>query len=152
MKKAALFIVLNLVLFACNETGKEKAKDVLPILNSVDNAPETAAEYCYRNVGKPIKVETGTLRDTTWLQIHVDKGNKATGDFNWLPAEKDAMKGTFSGAKQGDHIKAVYSYIQEGMPATQPVEIFLTEKYARVFLNKDKEDEVMFEIQKANCP
>lgn len=151
MKISILCLSIGLLFISCNEENKEKAKEAMPILNAVDQ-PDIAAEMCYLTTGKPIETEMGTLRDSIKLELQVDEKDKVTGAFSWLPAEKDAMKGTLTGAKNGSFIKAAYTYMQEGTPATQPVLIKLSENVATVILNEGKEDEVTFKVNKTNCP
>ncbi|HXI00616.1 MAG TPA: hypothetical protein VNI52_10120 [Sphingobacteriaceae bacterium] len=63
-------------------------------------------------------------QDTTTLRL-VMEGNKVSGDFNHIPSEKDSRKGSISGVRNGDIIKAVWNFMQEGITDTLSVEFKL---------------------------
>lgn len=65
-------------------------------------------------------------QDTSYIRIVLD-ADKITGDFLDMPYEKDSRKGTISGVKDGNFIKAKWSFIQEGMQDTLPVEFQIKE-------------------------
>jgi len=56
------------------------------------------------------------------LDIRMDVlGELVNGVYNWLPQEKDAMTGTFTGTLENGLVTALYSYTAEGMTARQEV-------------------------------
>lgn len=74
---------------------------------TTNNTPTTSAMCFERGEGK-------NNIDSTYVQLLV-KGNKVTGEMNWLPFEKDARKGLLTGTQKGDTIRAVWTFKQEGM-------------------------------------
>ena len=63
-------------------------------------------------------------RDTSYAQMVIN-GQKITGVLATFPYEKDSRVGTIFGTKEGDLIKAVWIYMQEGIPDTLDVEFKL---------------------------
>jgi hypothetical protein len=51
--------------------------------------------------------------DSTSLNIHI-QDTLITGEFNYIPYEKDAAIGTISGVIKDSIIECVYTYSQEG--------------------------------------
>jgi hypothetical protein len=67
-------------------------------------------------------------RDTLFVQLHVQKG-KVSGQMMDMLFEKDSRKGTIIGTMNDDNtIKAVWSYMQEGVTDTMAVAFILTQK------------------------
>ncbi|GGH02252.1 hypothetical protein [Mucilaginibacter phyllosphaerae] len=48
----------------------------------------------------------------------VIKAGKVSGEMQWIPKEKDARKGTLEGVLNGNDIKAVWKFMQEGTTDT----------------------------------
>lgn len=90
------------------------------------NIPET---LCFRN--EIAFKDNGAMKDVLELQLSI-AGEKVTGVYNWLPAEKDQRKGTLTGTIVDKTISADYRFMQEGIKSTVPVQITLTEKEAMV--------------------
>lgn len=55
--------------------------------------------------------------DTTGIEL-VIKGDTVHGEMHWLPFQKDIRKGILSGIKNGDVIKAMWTFKQEGTTDT----------------------------------
>ena len=88
------------------------------ILANQADAPMVNMQYCfYHTDGK----QAG---DTTMVNMLIN-GNKVTGKMSWLPKEKDARKGTITGTLNGNAIKAVWTFAQEGSKDTMSVEFQL---------------------------
>jgi hypothetical protein len=83
------------------------------------NTPAQNMEYCF------IHTDGANAQDTTVVHLVIN-ANKVSGDMSWLPKEKDIRKGTLSGMLNGDKIKAVWSFMQEGMKDTLAVEFKLS--------------------------
>jgi hypothetical protein len=62
-------------------------------------------------------------RDSTTLKLRM-RGS-VEGEFNWIPAEKDARRGTIVARISGDMIKGTWTFMQEGMKDSLPVEFRL---------------------------
>jgi len=78
------------------------------------NAPAQNMDYCF------LRTEGTSNQDTTAVHLNVNAG-KVTGEMQWLPKEKDARKGTLEGAITGNDVKAVWTFMQEGMKDTMAV-------------------------------
>jgi len=91
-------------------------KDTM-LANEAD-APMVNMQYCfYHTDGKQ-------AQDTTMVNMLIN-GGKVTGKMSWLPKEKDARKGTLTGSLNGNAIKAVWTFVQEGSKDTMSVEFQL---------------------------
>ncbi len=60
--------------------------------------------------------------DVLSLVLVVD-GDRAHGEYHWLPAEKDRREGRFEGSVAGELVTATYEYLQEGRSGTTPITI-----------------------------
>lgn len=75
------------------------------------NKAPVASSLCF------LLTEGKSNQDTTSIEL-VIKGNKVSGQMNWLPYQKDSRKGKLAGVIAGDTIKATWTFMQEGMPDT----------------------------------
>jgi hypothetical protein len=99
-----------------NADARDSHKDTV-LANAVD-APPVNMQYCFYHAD-------GTQgQDTTSVNMLIN-GDKVTGKMNWLPKEKDSRRGTISGTLQGNAIKAVWAFAQEGTKDTMTVEFQL---------------------------
>jgi hypothetical protein len=109
-------IITSIIVASCNNQGAETNHDT-----AAKSTPEKAPDsLCFR------RLEGTGNQDTTILNLFLN-GNVVTGDMNWLPKEKDSRKGTIKGSRNGDVIKALWSFMQEGMNDTLSVEFKLTQ-------------------------
>lgn len=102
---------------ANNNADTSIKKEDTAMANAPD-APTVNMDYCFYTT------EGTAAQDTTKVKLHVN-GNKVTGDMNWLPKEKDGRRGTLTGNLNGNVIKALWSYGQEGGTDTLSVEFQL---------------------------
>lgn len=111
------------MLFACNPPEA----DHTPGTASVVTAPVAASQdatlpgtMCF------LKVDG---RDTSRINLTIT-GNQVSGNYDWLPYEKDARRGTLKGTMEGSgteqKIQATWSYLQEGMSQELPFEAMVT--------------------------
>lgn len=68
--------------------------------------------------------EGASMRDSSTIQLKIT-GDSVKGTFNHIPYEKDSRKGTIEGFKTGDTIKALWSFMQEGMNDSISVEFLI---------------------------
>lgn len=87
------------------------------------------ARQCFRNE-YPFADPPGQ-KDVLVLNVDVD-GDRATGEYFWLPAFKDRRTGRFDGAVDGDTIDANYRFVQEGRTDETPISIRLSPEAATV--------------------
>jgi hypothetical protein len=130
MKKILVFL-LTVSQFSCGTREETTTTDNDSSTINIEPALEVATEvstqaidsFCYLQV-------TGiTKQDTKALKL-VIKNNDVTGELLYLPHEKDGRFGLLSGRKNGDTIKAMWQYMQEGMEDTVSVSFALTENGA----------------------
>lgn len=120
-------IISALALASCAGNGTKNGNDSLAADSSKKdtvaatklNTPAQNMEYCF------IHTDGNNAEDTTAVHLVIN-ANKVSGDMNWLPKEKDRRKGTLLGTLNGDNIKAVWSFMQEGMKDTLAVEFKLS--------------------------
>jgi hypothetical protein len=87
-------------------------------LANVANAPYINMQYCFFHTD-------GTKnKDTTKVSMLIN-GDKVNGEMSWLPKEKDSKKGLLTGTLNGNIIKAVWTFNQEGVKDTMNVEFQL---------------------------
>ena len=111
MKK---YLVISILAFAsCTGNGDKKTdtSDTIKVDTSkasTINEPQQNKEYCF------VLTEGIGNKDTTAVHLVIN-ADKLSGEMNWLPKEKDRRKGTLTGTIAGDEIRAVWSFMQEGM-------------------------------------
>ncbi|MEM1242476.1 MAG: hypothetical protein AAGI45_21815 [Cyanobacteria bacterium P01_H01_bin.26] len=79
-------------------------------------------QQCFRN--EYVFEDNPDQKDVEWLAIEID-GDRAVGEYDWLPAFKDQRTGRFEGSVDGQIVSAVYEYTQEGQSGTTPISIKL---------------------------
>jgi hypothetical protein len=123
-----------------------KKIEVTPDIHFVD-VPKTI-QLCFYQEG-PNKTLSGYY-DIAWLKINLT-GDKVTGEFRNLPAEKDRKVGTFEGSvsKVDPYIMArtadvTWSALQEGMQTKEQLRIVFGEGTANAYFGEmvDKGDGV----------
>ncbi|RYD93312.1 MAG: hypothetical protein EOP54_19415 [Sphingobacteriales bacterium] len=118
MKILSLLTVCVVALASCTSNPDATNNDSL----STDSIATDSAEN-YATTGHICFLHTdGTAaQDSTMVHLIID-GDKVTGNMTWQPKEKDRRKGTLAGTQKGNTIKAVWSFMQEGMTDTIAVE------------------------------
>ncbi|MBL4677024.1 MAG: hypothetical protein JKY70_12585 [Mucilaginibacter sp.] len=106
-------IICALALASCAGNGDKKSDTSANASADTAGKPQIQApaqdmDYCF------LRTEGTSNQDTTAIHLLL-KGGKVTGEMKWLPKEKDSRKGTLNGTITGDEIKAVWSFMQEGV-------------------------------------
>lgn len=144
-----LFPLLFLVFLACqdNKTTSEAASK-----NETEIATDTVSleKMCFLTTSGAAEIQGKIVQDSLVLKLGIE-GNKVSGVFNWIPAEKDSRRGKLLGTKKGNLIRGDYRFVQEGKEQTQPIQIELRENLAKVIINGGKEGEMRVEIEKVEC-
>ncbi|RYY34045.1 MAG: hypothetical protein EOP46_14680 [Sphingobacteriaceae bacterium] len=111
-------LICAALLSACSgskSSGEDTtAADTLAVVDTL-KADTAAGQICF------LRTEGNANQDSTKVHL-VIKDNKVTGQMQWLPAEKDSRKGELHGTQEGNTIKAVWIFMQEGMTDTLAVE------------------------------
>jgi len=106
----ALFI--SVVALACqnNSTTKKETTNNSSVAENITEPEETVLTNTYCFIASE---GDGAYQDTTAVKLVVI-GNEVTGNYNWIPAGKDAARGTLSGTINNGIITAIYDYEIEG--------------------------------------
>lgn len=116
MKKISLIILTIAFYTSCARNQIAKVDT-----NASVELEKKPTNYCFQHI------EGNKNQDTSTIQLIVN-GNEVTGNFNHIPYEKDSRKGPIKGIKDGDIIKAVWSFMQEGMNDTLSVEFQISDE------------------------
>lgn len=108
-------------------------------------------KLCFLTTSGASEIQGKIVQDSLVLNLGIE-GNKVSGIFNWIPAEKDVRRGKLLGTKKGNLISGKYSFVQEGKEQTQSIQIQLEATTAKVIINSGKEGEMLVEIEKVVCP
>ncbi|MDB5128815.1 hypothetical protein [Mucilaginibacter sp.] len=124
MKLYTIISLCTLALASCAGNGNKSADTTKTAAEDTAyasklNAPAQNMEYCF------IRTEGTSNQDTTAVHLVIN-ADKVNGEMNWIPKEKDARKGTLVGTMSGNNIKAVWTFMQEGMKDTLSVELELS--------------------------
>ena len=97
----------------------------------------------------------GNAQDSGTIELFLsmsDGSDKVTGEYNYLPHEKDRRYGTIQGVIKEGTIKAQYTFEQEGEKDTADLQIHLKDKVASIKGNKKDEGLGLdAELQKIDC-
>lgn len=120
MKALILCCAASLAIVSCSSNQDKQSKtDSVVVSDTVvktqstvqtNNAP-AASSLCF------LRTDGKTKQDSTSVEL-VIKGNKVSGQMNWIPYQKDSRKGKLDGVIAGDTIKATWTFMQEGMTDT----------------------------------
>jgi hypothetical protein len=124
MKTMKKYLYIVVFVFASCAGNATKTTDTITskedtALTTSVNTPAQNMEYCF------VHTDGTSAQDTTAVHLVIN-ANKVSGDMNWIPKEKDKRKGTLVGKLDGNVIKAVWSFMQEGMKDTMAVEFKLS--------------------------
>jgi len=114
-----LLISLTL-LYACNSGNNKNQSSDIDTASKRDSITHAALNptLCFEHYD-------GTKnQDTTALHLEIFD-NDVKGELKWIPSEKDRRIGTIKGTKNGDIIKGIWTYTQEGQQDSLPVEFKL---------------------------
>ncbi len=126
-------VAMVLLFGACGQAGSEKKRGS----NNTGTTKEAVNEtHCYLQVthGSPEVSDTGLAPgpvDTLYIRMDV-LGELVNGVYNWLPEEKDALTGTFTGTLENGVVTALYTYNAAGETAKQEVLFKLADGGLRV--------------------
>ena len=115
MKRFVIFSAAILSFAACtSQPGKNEEGSTTGKIRGGGQAPAVET-ICFQKLA-------GTAnQDTTSLSLIID-GDKVSGDLAHYPMEKDSRVGKINATKNGELIKGVWVYMQEGITDTLKVE------------------------------
>lgn len=106
-----------------------KRRAITDDIEQEEDAEGEMERVCYEEV-TPYRDGSG-MKDVIELALNINYGNgTVTGEYNYLPAEKDQRIGNIDGSMWKGAISAKYTYEQEGQKDTSTVRIHLKEKLA----------------------
>ena len=114
MKRPLFFLVFLMALGACTQNSQ-------PADHTASVGPEAAIAsdtLCFQ------RYSGLTSQDTASVKLIIEE-NEVRGQYSNLPHEKDSRVGTIAGIKNGDLIKGMWYYQQEGMDDSLAVEFKL---------------------------
>lgn len=123
MKRIILLFAASLSIEACTSTPDKTTSEVdsTVVLNDgVATMEEPVSQtVCFQ------KLDGTANQDTASIKLVIE-GNNVTGDYGNYPKEKDRRVGKITATKDGDLIKGIWVYMQEGMNDTLQVEFKLS--------------------------
>ncbi|MEO8732805.1 MAG: hypothetical protein ABI373_00605 [Flavobacteriales bacterium] len=104
--------------------------------------------HCYLQVTRgTARIEGGdTLPgpvDSLYIKLDL-LGELANGEYNWVPQEKDRMKGYFQGSFEDSLVTAVYTYTAEGKTQKMEVLFKIEDRSLRVATGEMEESEGVY--------
>lgn len=122
MKKLIVLLVA-LLMFSCNDINKKQKGDEGLIDNQEKTAQTTLnGKWCFKN--EYVYEDNPSMKDELNLTL-IFNGQDVTGNYDWLPQEKDQRKGTLKGKLKDQTITADYVFMQEGEKDTAQIKIVL---------------------------
>jgi len=137
-------ITALLLITACGHSEKKSRYS----LDANANGEPVMESHCYLQVTRgAARVEgkdtiPGPV-DSLYIKLEV-LGELANGAYNWLPQEKDRMKGYFQGAIDDSLVTAVYTYTAEGKMQKREVMFKMEDKSLRVATGEMEESEGVY--------
>jgi hypothetical protein len=125
-----LSVLVGFLFIGCKNSNEQKQDS-----NPKDIKEEKSAEniitdkLCFQNE-YPFQ-ENPSMRDVEELTLLI-KGEKVTGTYNWLPAQKDQRKGSLTGTIKEKVITAKYRFLQEGIEGTAELRIIINDEKAEI--------------------
>jgi hypothetical protein len=111
MKLILFLFCIFLFASACNNNSSVTNETV-----SADTIPVTQADtVCFQ------RLEGSAKQDISAVRLII-LNNEVTGEFMYIPFEKDSRIGTIKGSRNGDIVKGMWTYMQEGIQDSLPVE------------------------------
>jgi len=92
LKQIVIIIFIIIIIGAVVLSFKYKKEDVVIVDNNTNTEQKESVQMCYYRSTKT----TSGFYDVAWLKLNI-LGDKITGEFDNLPAEKDSKVGTFEG-------------------------------------------------------
>ena len=116
-----LVLVATLISTGCSKSGESGTEK-----NAAGGTEQVDAtipiHHCYQNE-YPFDSEPDQ-KDVEVLTLEI-VGDRAIGEYNWLPAFKDRRVGQFEGSFDGQTVTASYKFTQEGQSMVTTISIRL---------------------------
>ncbi len=153
MKK--LYFLLLICCIGCVENKESQETldpaEEMPIKDSLETTAAKASEksfLCF--FATQIENSAQNLRDSIILNLELT-GEVASGNFYWIPAEKDSRRGVIQATKKGDELKGNYVFTQEGIQDTLFIEIQLQKTSAVITTLSQTGEEMTMQVERVDC-
>jgi len=110
--RVLLLLLTFSLLWACkNDSTPQKADSIKEPVIETKEPEETVltTNYCFVATSGV----NANYQDTTTVKLTII-GKEVIGTYNWIPAGKDAARGTLTGTIDNKIITAIYDYVIEG--------------------------------------
>lgn len=125
-----LSLFVGFLFIGCKNSNEQKQDS-----NTKDLKEESSEEniitnkLCFQNE-YPFQ-DNPSMKDVEELTLSIE-GEKVTGTYNWLPAQKDQRKGSLTGTIKDKMITAQYRFFQEGIEGTTELIIIINDEKAEI--------------------
>ncbi len=137
MKYAAILFSF-ILLFACkNDSTTKTANNINEPSTEITEPEETMLTNIYCFVSS--YGVNPNYQDTTRVKLTII-GDEVTGNYDWIPAEKDSARGTLTGTIKNGIITAIYDYMIEG--SKQKEEVVFKMEVNQLLVKKGELEEV----------
>ncbi|UZR97192.1 hypothetical protein [Chondrinema litorale] len=138
----------GLFITACNQSNQQsRSAENKEEVQEKTQVTKLEGEICYKNVF-PYR-DNPMMKDIQELNLVID-GDQVSGEYNWLPAEKDQRKGSLTGTIEDNIIIAEYQFMQEGNEETASITIDIDHQKA-VIVGGNPELGLNATIKKIDC-
>lgn len=110
-------IAIVLLAGACSQGTGNRSNESTSAGTATDGN-SSSEQFCF------LKVEGQKNQDSTQVTL-ILRGDTVEGKMIWLPAEKDARRGTIKGTRKDNIITAIWSFMQEGSHDSLPLQFKL---------------------------
>jgi len=133
MKNKLTIIILSVfvgfLFIGCKNSNERKQDSNDKDLEKEKPADNITSKLCFRNE-YPFQ-DNPSMKDVEELTLSIE-GEKVTGSYNWLPAQKDQRKGSLTGTIKDKMITAEYRFLQEGIEGTTQLIIIINDEKAEI--------------------
>jgi hypothetical protein len=120
-----LSLFIGFLFIGCKNSNKQEQPQ-----NEVNSEENIITDnLCFQNE-YPFQ-DNPSIKDIQELTLSIE-GEQVTGDYNWLPAQKDQRKGSLTGTIKNNIINAQYRYLQEGIEGVTELTIILNNEKAEI--------------------
>ena len=152
MKNKLTIIILSVfvgsLFVGCKNSNEQKQNSSTKDLKEEKSSENIITnKLCFQNE-YPFQ-DDSSMKDVVELTLSIE-GEKVTGIYNWLPAQKDQRKGSLTGTIKDKVITAQYHFLQEGIGDSTELIIIINDENAEI-TGGDPELGLNATISKIDC-
>lgn len=139
---------------ACTGNSEKQPAEppiVLEVMDTIASPAEPAVQksfLCFLSTEN--ELPSRNLRDSILMNLEIN-GNEISGNFDWIPAEKDRRLGRIDAIKEGDELKGKYIFTQEGIEDTVDINISLQKTSATITTLSETGEKMAFQVERVDC-